>query len=285
MSLFARKVRILNLKEKYFIPPDTYTCSDIAYDKPLLWNTIKFKVCFGGSGSGVLLSTYQFSATCPLGYRKNPCQEKYFEKILVHNHVNWPGFNCVLVLGWLCWPWGVGYQKYQTKSLSKNGDFHFIFPPNQVRCALLLISIIILLDVFAAFSALLGLLGGKTLSNIVLLSKHDEEVNPDHTGLSQPMENSTAHNGTSELLLKSKVNNVDAELSEAKPDSREIDGEVVDNDRSDLIYVLNTTDGEVLDPSAEVLLAKLYQRQTFSWLSVLFVQWAGSYTISGDIVK
>ena len=103
MSLFARKVRILNLKEKYFIPPDTYTCSDIAYDKPLLWNTIKFKVCFGGSGSGVLLSTYQFSATCPLGYRKNPCQEKKkFEKFLVHNHVNWPGFNCVLVLGWLC---------------------------------------------------------------------------------------------------------------------------------------------------------------------------------------
>ena len=162
----------------------------------------------------------------------------------------------------------------------KNGDFHFIFPPNQVRCAALLISIIILLDVFAAFSALLGLLGGKTLSNIVLLSKHDGEVN-----LSQPMENSTAHKGTSELLLKSKVNNVDAELSEAKPDSREIDGEVVDNDRSDLIYVLNTTDGEVLDPSAEVLLAKLCQRQTFSWLSVLFVQWDGSYTISGDTVK
>ena len=94
-------------------------------------------------------------------------------------------------------------------------------------------------------------MGGKTLSNIVLLSKHDGEVN-----LSQPVENSTAHKGTSELLLKSKVNNVDAELSEAKPDSREIDGEVVDNDRSNLIYVLNTTDGEVLDPSAEVLLAK-----------------------------
>ena len=163
--------------------------------------------------------------------------------------------------------------------MSKNGDFHFIFPPNQVRCALLLISIIILLDVFAAFSALLGLLGGKTLSNIVLLAKHDGEVNPDHDGRSQP--NSTAHKGTSELLLKSKVNNVDAELSEAKPDSREIDGEVVDNDRSDLIYVLNTTDGEVLDQSAEVLLAKLHQDKPFHG----FVQWDGSYTISGDIVK
>ena len=167
----------------------------------------------------------------------------------------------------------------------KTGISISIFPPNQVRCAFLLISIIILLDIFAAFSALLGLLGGNTLSNIVLLSKHDEEVNPDHTGLSQPMENSTAHKGTSELLLKSKVNNVDAELSEAKPDLREIEKEVVNNDRSDLIYLLNTTDGEVLDPSAEVLLAKLCQRQTFSRLSVLFFQWAGFYTISGDIVK
>ena len=89
------------------------------------------------------------------------------------------------------------------------------------------------------------------------MSKHDGEVNSDHAGLSQPVENSTTHKGTSELLLKSKVNNVDAELSEAKPDSRENDREVVDNDRSDLIYILNTTTaGEVLDPSAEVFLAK-----------------------------
>ena len=133
----------------------------------------------------------------------------------------------------------------------KTGISLSFIPPNQVRCAFLLISIIILLDVFAALSAVLGLLGGNTLSNIVLLAKHDGEVN-----LSQPVENSTAHKGTSELLLKSKVNNVDAELSEAKPDSREIDREVVDNDRSDLIYLLNTTAGEVLDPSAEVLFAK-----------------------------
>ena len=154
----------------------------------------------------------------------------------------------------------IGLQLFQTKFKSKNGDFHFISPPNQVRCALLLISILILLDVFAALSALLGLLGGNTLSNIVLLSKHDGEVNPDHNGLSQPVENSTVPKGTSEQLLKSKVNNVDAELFEAKPDSREIDGKVVDNDRSDLIYLLNTTAGEVLDPSAEVLFARLCQR-------------------------
>ena len=74
------------------------------------------------------------------------------------------------------------------------------------------------------------------------------------------MENSTVPKGTSEQLLKSKVNNVDAELFEAKPDSREIDGKVVDNDRSDLIYLLNTTAGEVLDPSSEVLFARLCQR-------------------------
>ena len=140
-------------------------------------------------------------------------------------------------------------------SLKTRISLSFI-PPNQVRCAFLLISIIILLDVFAAFSAFLGLLEGNTISNIVLMSKHDGEVNSDHAGLSQPVENSTTHKGTSELLLKSKVNNVDAELSEAKPDSREIDREVVDNDRSDLIYLLNTTAGEVLDPSAEVLFAK-----------------------------
>ena len=103
---------------------------------------------------------------------------------------------------------------------------------------------------------------GNTLSNIVLLSKHDGEVN-----LSQPLENSTVHKGTSELLLKNKMNNFDAELSEAKPDSREIDGEVAVSDRSDLIYLLNATAGEVLDPSAEVLFATLVQRHTFSRLS------------------
>ena len=145
----------------------------------------------------------------------------------------------------------------------KTGIFISFFLPNQVRCAFLLISIIILLDIFAAISALLGLLGGNTLSNIVLLSKHDEEVNPDHTGLREPVENSTAHKGTSDLPLNSKVNNVDAELSEAKPDSREIDGEVVDHDRNDLIYLLNTTAGEVLDPSAQVLFSKILSKTIF----------------------
>ena len=250
--------------------PETHTI--VMYDKPLLWNTIKFKVCFGGSKSGVLLSTYQFSATFPLEYRTNPRQEIFFEKILVHDHVNWRGLIFAFVLKWLGWPWGAGYQKlsvvywwlvynfFKLNLSQKTGISISFSPPNQVRCALLLISILILLDVFAALSALLGLLGGNTLSNIVLLSKHDGEVNPDHNGLSQPVENSTVHKGTSELLLKSKVNNVDAELFEAKPDSREIDGKVVDNDRSDLIYLLNTTAGEVLDPSSEVLFARLCQR-------------------------
>ena len=114
-------------------------------------------------------------------------------------------------------------------------------------------------------------MGGNTLSNIVLLSKHNEEVNPDHTGLSQPLENSTTPKGTLELHLKNKVSNVDAEFSDARPDPSEIDREVTDSNRSDLIYLFNTTDGEVLDPSAEVLFVKLCQRQTFFRHSVLFL--------------
>ena len=115
----------------------------------------------------------------------------------------------------------------------------------QVRLAFLILSIIVLLDILAALSALLGLAdffdNAEVLSKIVL--KEDKN------------RKSLDDNEETEFLHRNNNNGINREL--VKTTSGEDRSGEMEADsffgQSDLIYLMNTTaDGEIMDPRGEV---------------------------------
>ena len=106
----------------------------------------------------------------------------------------------------------------------------------QVRLAFLILSIIVLLDILAALSALLGLadfLDRADLLSKIVLKDEEKGKSPDED---------REDNVSNRELLKTTIGEEDIEADSVS------DG----GPQSDLIYLMNTTDGELMDPRGEV---------------------------------
>ena len=121
-----------------------------------------------------------------------------------------------------------------------------------MRLAFLILSIIVLLDILAALSALMGLADfldtAEVLAKIVL--KEDKKGKGPEDGEGQgPVEIIL---NTSEKFLGTS-NNTGTNIEILKTTiGKEIKADPVDNGQSDLIYLMNTTHGELQDSREEV---------------------------------
>ena len=114
----------------------------------------------------------------------------------------------------------------------------------------MILSIIVLLDVLAALSALLGLADffdtAEVLSKIVLKENKNEK--------SLDVKEEVVSNR--EFPRRSNNNGINRELAKTingKDGSGEIETDsFFGGGQSDLIYLMNTTDGELMDPRGEV---------------------------------
>ena len=105
-----------------------------------------------------------------------------------------------------------------------------------MRLAFLILSIIVLLDILAALSALLGIadfLDSADLLSKIVLKDEEKGKSPDED---------REDNVSNRELLKTTNGEEDIEADSVS------DG----GQQSDLIYLMNTTDGELMDPRGEV---------------------------------
>ena len=122
----------------------------------------------------------------------------------------------------------------------------------QVRLAFLILSIIVLLDILAALSALMGLADfldtAEVLAKIVLKEEKKGKGLEDGEGqgpveiilnTSEKFLGTSNNTGTNIEILKTTI-------------GKEIKADPVDNGQSDLIYLMNTTHGELQDSREEV---------------------------------
>ena len=125
-----------------------------------------------------------------------------------------------------------------------------------MRLAFLILSIIVLLDILAALSALMGLADfldtAEVLAKIVL--KEDKKGKSlEDSGEDGRVE--IIPNTSEQFLGKSNNTSINRELPKTttgKGHSKEIKEDSVQNGQSDLIYLMNTTDGELQDSREEV---------------------------------
>ena len=124
-----------------------------------------------------------------------------------------------------------------------------------MRLAFLILSIIVLLDILAALSALMGLADfldtAEVLAKIVL---KEDKKGKGLEGGQDPVE--IILNTSEKFLGTSNNTGTNRELPQTKTGkghSKEIEADSVDNGQSDLIYLMNTTDaGELQDSREEV---------------------------------
>ena len=119
-----------------------------------------------------------------------------------------------------------------------------------MRLAFLILSIIVLLDILAALSALMGLADfldtAEVLAKIVL---KEDKKGKGLEGGQDPVE--IILNTSEKFLGTSNNTGTKRELLKTKT-GKEIKADSVDNGQSDLIYLMNTTDGELQDSREEV---------------------------------
>ena len=121
-----------------------------------------------------------------------------------------------------------------------------------MRLAFLILSIIVLLDILAALSALMGLADfldtAEVLAKIVLKEEKKGKGLEDGEGqgpveiilnTSEKFLGTSNNTGTNIEILKTTI-------------GKEIKADPVDNGQSDLIYLMNTTHGELQDSREEV---------------------------------